>query len=342
MNTLEWNAEEIVEPSIPFQSRYDSGRARYLVRERDPSPGPGFLEPRNDAVWTDYVGDGPYAERFIDRDTGEAQDRASFVPGIAQRDESAQPPTAVGRPWRPAEQPLYFHGDQIGTSRVLTDGAGLPARRVVYTAFGEPVFSEPPAQAGGLTRYLYAGAWGYETFNDAAFPFLHVGERWYDPATGRFLQRDPIGIVAGTNLYSYVRSRPSSRIDPNGLATIGIGFQLQITWFGFDISLNIGIHVDDRGNFLWTRTRCVGTASTPTASGSLTLTVTNANSVNNLLGFGSEVGGCVGSLSLAVVNGGPLSIEDTSKPYGGIQVGLGLGVGGAVYGEGSYTDQIMP
>ncbi len=44
--------------------RYDSGRARYLARERDPVT----LAPRNDAVWTDYVGDGPYAERFFDRE----------------------------------------------------------------------------------------------------------------------------------------------------------------------------------------------------------------------------------------------------------------------------------
>ena len=188
--------------------RYDSGRARYLVRERDPSPGPGFLEPRNDAVWTDYVGDVPYAERFIDRDSGATQDRASFVPGIAQRDESSQPP---------AEQPLYFHGDQIGTSRVLTDGDGNVAARIVYTAFGEPVFADPPSDSA--TRYLYAGAWGYENFNDPAFPFLHVGERWYDPATGRFLQRDPIGVVGGLNTYAYVQNRPTNNVDPQGLLT---------------------------------------------------------------------------------------------------------------------------
>jgi len=85
---------------------------------------------------------------------------------------------------------------QVGSTRMLTDDAGLPARRVVYTAFGEPVFSEQPAQAGGLTRYLYAGAWGYETglladesggmgVPPAGWSYRHVGERWYDPAIGR-------------------------------------------------------------------------------------------------------------------------------------------------------------
>jgi RHS repeat-associated protein len=111
---------------------------------------------------------------------------------------------------------VYFHGDQIGSTRMLTDDAGLPARRVVYTAFGEPVYADPGNDAP--TRYLYAGAWGYENLNDAAFPFLHVGERWYDPASGRFLQRDPIGLAGGMNLYVYVDGNPVFFIDPQGLA----------------------------------------------------------------------------------------------------------------------------
>ena len=49
------------------------------------------------------------------------------------------------------------------------------------------------------------------------FPFLHVGHRYYDPATGRFLQRDPIGILGGSNVYDYVASVPTINVDPEGL-----------------------------------------------------------------------------------------------------------------------------
>lgn len=43
--------------------------------------------------------------------------------------------------------------------------------------------------------------------------------RMYDPKTGRFLQRDPIGYIDGPNPYTYVRNNPVNWIDPYGLAT---------------------------------------------------------------------------------------------------------------------------
>jgi RHS repeat-associated protein len=51
---------------------------------------------------------------------------------------------------------------------------------------------------------------------DEVMPFLHVGHRYYDPATGRFLQRDPIGITGGLNVYAHVFNRPTMGIDPSG------------------------------------------------------------------------------------------------------------------------------
>jgi predicted RNA binding protein YcfA (HicA-like mRNA interferase family) len=50
-------------------------------------------------------------------------------------------------------------------------------------------------------------------------PFLHVGARYYDPATGRFLQRDPIGVDGALNFYEYADSSPIFSIDPLGLST---------------------------------------------------------------------------------------------------------------------------
>lgn len=39
--------------------------------------------------------------------------------------------------------------------------------------------------------------------------------RWYDPAVGRWLSEDPLGLAAGdANLYRYVGNSPLTHTDP--------------------------------------------------------------------------------------------------------------------------------
>lgn len=45
--------------------------------------------------------------------------------------------------------------------------------------------------------------------------------RTYDPSTGRYLESDPIGLVAGLNTYGYVDQKPLSYVDPFGLVRSG-------------------------------------------------------------------------------------------------------------------------
>jgi len=104
----------------------------------------------------------------------------------------------------------YYHADLIGTTRVQSTSS-ITTGAAVYTAFGELV-------SGTNHRYGYAGEWGYQAhaFSNAP-PYLHVGYRYYDPSSGRFLQRDPIGLFGGGNIYAYVHAVPTNRVDPAGL-----------------------------------------------------------------------------------------------------------------------------
>ncbi len=45
--------------------------------------------------------------------------------------------------------------------------------------------------------------------------------RVYDPRSGRWLTRDPMGFVDGGNRYEYVRSNPVAATDPAGLQAVG-------------------------------------------------------------------------------------------------------------------------
>lgn len=99
--------------------------------------------------------------------------------------------------------------DQVGSPRVVTLN-GTIVKTVEYSAFGEvlsdsaPAFELPIGYAGGLP--------------DPATGLLRMGLRDYDPLTGRFTTRDPLGFDSGQlNLYVYAGNDPIERRDPLGL-----------------------------------------------------------------------------------------------------------------------------
>ena len=117
-------------------------------------------------------------------------------------------------------------------------GAPLAAG-LAFTAFGERLGTWS-GDGAALPRYGYAGTWGYQDDSLADpgvfyAPLLHVGARWYDPALGRFLQRDPIGIAGGVNVYAYTVNAPTHLID-----LTGYGPTLVSTTTATDIGLTLG------------------------------------------------------------------------------------------------------
>jgi RHS repeat-associated protein len=242
-----------------MEYRYDSGRQRYMVRPRDaetlapPQDGSGDYD-LDVGAWHDYSGAAIYGDYAVEAAwDGEHQtvtaanvtETLAHEPAMVQYDRAA----AAG------EEQLFLHGNLVGTTERITDAQSAIAHRAVYTAFGEPVFPSPSqgeGQGEGTipTRYGYVGAWGYEGnplstgqalegpggLCDPAGPeahcdpvallgWLHVGERYYDPAGGRFMQRDPIGIEGGINVYLYVDGNPSVFVDPFGTSIIGDLYQ---------------------------------------------------------------------------------------------------------------------
>ena len=47
--------------------------------------------------------------------------------------------------------------------------------------------------------------------------------RDYDPAVGRYVQSDPIGLRGGVSTYGYVEQQPGRRVDAMGLSSAGAG-----------------------------------------------------------------------------------------------------------------------
>lgn len=87
-------------------------------------------------------------------------------------------------------------------------------------AVDQDIGSEPDIES----RFGYAGDWGYEqgmldiegAVGTAHVTLLHLGERWYQPGIGRFIQRDRSSLRDGPNVYLYVHANPISGTDATG------------------------------------------------------------------------------------------------------------------------------
>jgi len=95
--------------------------------------------------------------------------------------------------------------------RQMVDGAGAVVQRYDYSPFGRVVVVEG-VDANPL-QYT-----GEQWDGDAGLLYLRA--RWYDPATGRFLTRDPFPGLAALpqtqHPYVYVGNNPVNLTDPGG------------------------------------------------------------------------------------------------------------------------------
>ena len=113
-----------------------------------------------------------------------------------------------------AEDVLSVHTDHLGSPQKISDGG----RSIVWDAAFTP-FGEEDSIAGAETaNWRLPGQ-----YHDAEAALSYNYRRTYDPALGRYLQSDPIGLAGGLNTYSYVGGNPVMRIDPYGLTDITVG-----------------------------------------------------------------------------------------------------------------------
>ena len=111
----------------------------------------------------------------------------------------------------------HYHRNQQYSIVGLTNAAGTLVERYTYSAYGTLGIYDPNGTVRSSStyanRYTYTGReW------DPDLKLYLFRARWYDPATGGFVSRDPLGYVDGMSLYrGYFGVRG---VDPNGLRVI--------------------------------------------------------------------------------------------------------------------------
>ena len=121
---------------------------------------------------------------------------------------------------------LYaIDSDHLNTPRRLTNQQGQVAWQWLITGFGETA----PTQ--GAQGYAQPDISSVKSYAEAvSFDLRYPGQQWdeetglsynlhryYDAATGRYTQADPIGLDGGWNRFAYVGGDPVNFSDPDGL-----------------------------------------------------------------------------------------------------------------------------
>ncbi len=103
----------------------------------------------------------------------------------------------------------YYLNDHLGTPVFMTDENNVVVWEATYPPFGNADIS-PSAEIEN--NFRFAGQ-----YYDAETGLHYNYHRYYDPATGRYLTPDPIGLAGGINLFTYTSNNPINAIDPYGL-----------------------------------------------------------------------------------------------------------------------------
>ncbi len=102
--------------------------------------------------------------------------------------------------------------DGKGNVSALIDASQNAVATYTYGPFGELM-----AKTGSLNQPYMFSTKGY----DPEMGLSYYGYRFYNPSTGKWITRDPIGEAGGINLYGFVKNNPVNLVDPLGLYGIG-------------------------------------------------------------------------------------------------------------------------
>jgi RHS repeat-associated protein len=112
--------------------------------------------------------------------------------------------------------PLYDgNGNVLGLVQGTASTAASVSATYDYDAFGNTTFENESGAVENPFRFS-------TKYFDKETGFYYYGYRFYDPVTGRWPSRDPIGERGGMNLYGFVENKPSQAVDRLGLAVTSI------------------------------------------------------------------------------------------------------------------------
>jgi RHS repeat-associated protein len=115
---------------------------------------------------------------------------------------------------------LYYDFDLSGNVSQRWQSVGSVGQSEGFDGFGRRYLAAGGDYFTGFTSQ-WGGYYDSATSSDGGQTGLTLlTHRFYDPATGRFLTRDPSGYEGGGNLYAYTQNDPVNEHDSSGYTLI--------------------------------------------------------------------------------------------------------------------------
>ncbi len=109
----------------------------------------------------------------------------------------------------PSGSAHFYHCDQIGSIRAVTNSSGTTDATYTYDPYGNVGSSTNP---GSITNPLqFQGQ-----YVDSESGLYYLRARYYDPATAQFMSLDPM-VATTMSPYAYVSGDPLNATDPSGM-----------------------------------------------------------------------------------------------------------------------------
>src|ERR1039458_5491920 len=111
----------------------------------------------------------------------------------------------------------FYEYDGLGSVANVTDATGKAQEKYSYNPWGAAPTSTDPL--GTKNKYKFTGQ-----ALDPGAGLYYLRARYYDPSTGRFINRDPfsgsIQHPQSLNRYQYALNNPTLLTDPSGFSAI--------------------------------------------------------------------------------------------------------------------------
>jgi RHS repeat-associated protein len=119
---------------------------------------------------------------------------------------------------------LHYYGDRQAHVRLIADNSGKTLVKYDYLPYGQVAAEKLGVNDAAIAHnpYTFNGILGVRDEGNGIF---FMTNRFYDASAARFLQKDPLGLSVGPNLYAFGGDNPMTFSDPTGknpiLAVVG-------------------------------------------------------------------------------------------------------------------------